>query len=30
MTRQAIDIDREKLRAAIRKLGREYVFYMWS
>lgn len=28
MARQAIDIDRDKLRAAIRKLGREYVFYM--
>jgi hypothetical protein len=28
VARQAIDIDRDKLRAAIRKLGREYVFYM--
>jgi hypothetical protein len=28
MARQAIDIDRDKLRAAIRKLGHEYVFYM--
>lgn len=28
MARQAIEIDRNKLRAAIRKLGDEYVFYM--
>ena len=28
MARQPIEIDREKLRAAIRKLGGEYVFYM--
>ena len=28
MARQPIKIDRDKLRAAIRKLGDEYVFYM--
>jgi hypothetical protein len=28
MVRQPIEIDRDKLRAAIRKLGNEYVFYM--
>ena len=28
MARQPIEIDRDKLRAAIRKLGNEYVFYM--
>jgi hypothetical protein len=28
MTRRSVDIDREKLRAAIRRLGAEYVFYM--
>ena len=28
MARQPMEIDREKLRAAIRKLGGEYVFYM--
>ena len=28
MARQPVEIDRDKLRAAIRKLGDEYVFYM--
>ena len=28
MARQAINIDRDKLRAAIRRLGHEYVFFM--
>ena len=28
MARHPIEIDRDKLRAAIRKLGDEYVFYM--
>src|SRR5439155_4045861 len=28
MARQPIEIDRDKLRAEIRKLGDEYVFYM--
>ena len=28
MARQPIEIDRDKLRAAIRKLGNEYIFYM--
>jgi hypothetical protein len=28
MPRQHLDIDRDKLRAAIRKLGSEYIFYM--
>jgi hypothetical protein len=28
MPRQPITIDRDKLRAAVRKLGHEYVFYM--
>ncbi len=28
MARQPIKIDRDKLRAAIRRLGNEYVFYM--
>lgn len=28
MARKPIEIDRNKLRAAIRKLGNEYVFYM--
>jgi hypothetical protein len=28
MVRATITIDRDKLRAAIRKLGHEYVFYM--
>ena len=28
MARSPIEIDRDKLRAAIRKLGDEYVFYM--
>jgi len=28
MARKSIEIDRDKLRAAVRKLGKEYVFYM--
>ena len=28
MARKPIQIDRDKLRAAVRKLGNEYVFYM--
>jgi len=30
MRREPIQIDRDKLRAAIRKLGNEYIFYMLS